>query len=140
MATNKSAYLSNILLNWEIGTATPTPPANLYIALLTTMPTDNTGTALVEVTGTGYARQVITPAQWAAITTTTSFTQNAISNTGLLWPAAGSNWGTIVGAGEYDALTVGNLLRFTTLSTGSQSINTNNIFSLPATNVTRTES
>lgn len=140
MSTNKSKYLSDILLNWEKGTAAPAAPSNLYVALLTTMPTDNTGTGLVEVSGTSYARQQVTPAQWAAIATTGSFTETTSSNVAVTFPAAGSNWGTVVGVALYDALTTGNLLRFGTLSTGNQAVNTNNIFSIPSGSLTRTES
>ncbi len=138
MPVNLSKYAADAYLNWEKGTTMPAAPSNLYLALLTTMPTDNSGTGLVEVSGTGYARQQITPAQWAAVATSGSFTETSSTNVTVTFPAAGSNWGTIVGVALYDASSAGNALRFGTLSTGNQSINTGNIFSVPSGSLART--
>lgn len=144
MATQKSKYFSDAILNWEAGTAMPTAPTTLYIALLTTMPTKADGTGLVEVstTSTGYARLPITSAQWQAIATQgDNVTEKALSNIALTWTnSGGTNFGTVVGIAEYDAVTAGNLLRYATLSTGSQVINSGNVFSLPLGNLSRSES
>ena len=140
MATNKSKYFSDAVLNWEHGTTMPAAPANLYVALLTTMPTVNDGTSLVEVSGTSYARQQVTPAQWAAISTSSNTTETTATNVAVTFPAAGSNWGTVLGVALYDALTSGNMTRYGTLSTGPQAIGTGNIYSIPSGSLTRTES
>lgn len=144
MATIKSKYLSDIFLNVESGvTQAPNLPTTLYVALLTAMPTTNTGTGLVEVsaTGTGYARLPITSAQWAALATNAdTITEQALSSIALTWTnSGGTNFGTVVGIALYDALTVGNLYRAATLATGNQTIVSGNVFSLPASNVFRQE-
>jgi hypothetical protein len=81
-----------------------TPPANIYISLLTTFPTDMGGTGLVELTGSAYARQVM------ALDAATDPGQTA--NTSLIaYPQATSDYAApIVGYGWHDALTVGNFL------------------------------
>ena len=142
MSLQKSKYHSDNILNWEAGTAMPAAPATLYIALLTTMPTKNDGTSLVEVTGTAYARQAITGATgWNAIATNgDNVTEQTTNNAAITFPSAGSNWGTVLGTGVYDALTAGNLIEYGTLTSGSQVVNTGNIFSIPIGNLTRQES
>lgn len=140
MAGTTSKYLSDALLNWEKGTPFPTAPAATYVALLTTMPTKNDGTALVEVstTATGYARQAVT---FGAITTQGDNQTEQMSNSAqITFPVATASWGTVVGVGIYDAATGGNLLWWNTLSTGTQVINSGNQFALPAGNLPRTQS
>lgn len=141
MSLQKGKYLSDALLNWEKGTAMPTAPVTLYVALLTTMPTAASGTGLVEVSGTGYARQAVTGASgWNAITTNgDNVTEQATNNAAITFPAAGGSWGTVLGVAIYDAVSAGNLLMYGTLTSGSQAIGTGNVFSLPATNLTRQE-
>ncbi len=141
MALQNSKYMSDILLNWQSGTATPAAPTTLYIALLTTLPTKNDGTGLVEASGTSYARQAITGSSgWNAITTNAdNVTEQVTNNAAITWPAAGSAWGTILGIGVYDALTAGNLIEYGTLTSGSQVINTSNVFSIPIGDLTRQE-
>lgn len=100
MAGNLSDYAENKLLNHILGVSAFTMPTTVYVALLTTNPTDaNTGT---EVTGGSYARKPITFA-----TATTGSTSNT---TDVLFPAATASWGTITHVGIYDAVTGGNLL------------------------------
>ena len=142
MSLQKSKYLSDAILAWEAGTAMPTAPTHLYVALLTTMPTKNDGTSLVEVSGTAYVREAITGSTgWNATTTAgDNVTEQATNNAAITWPAAGSAWGTILGIGIYDALTSGNLLKYGTLTSGSQVIGTSNIFSIPIADLTRQES
>ena len=142
MSLQKSKYLSDLMLNWESGSAMPTAPTSLYVALLTTMPTKNDGTSLVEVSGTSYVREaIIGSSGWNAITTAgDNVTEQATNNAAITWPAAGSAWGTILGVGIYDSLTAGNLLEYGTLTSGSQVIGSGNIFSLPIGNLTRQES
>lgn len=116
----QSAYLADARLSWYKGTTYPAAPADVYVALYTTMPTPaNTGG--VEVSGTGYARQAIAAAGgWSALTGTdpTEITNAAIVNYG----SAGSAWGTVLGFGFLDALTAGDLLDLVTLGS-SQAVN-----------------
>ena len=144
MSLQKSKYHSDNILNWEKGTAMPTAPVTLYVALLTTMPTKNDGTSLVEVsaTGTAYARQAITGSTgWNAIVTNADNVTEQVTNNGAVtYPACGAtNYGTVVGVAIYDALTVGNLIEYGTLTSGSQVVNTGNVFSIPIGNLTRQE-
>jgi hypothetical protein len=85
-----------------------TPPANYYIALLTTIPNPN-GTNAVEVStiGTGYARQILPNNK----TSLTSSNNGQVSNIAAInYPAATANWGIVACVGIYDAPTGGNLL------------------------------
>src|SRR5579862_4908685 len=113
-----SKYHADNILNWEAGTAMPSAPANLYAALLTTMPTDNTGTSLVEVSGNAYARATIAPSQWAAITSPDSgITEQTNVNATISFPTpTPSGWGTVVGVALYDASSGGHWLRAMTLT------------------------
>jgi hypothetical protein len=98
MTTVHSKTVLDSILNWEIGTTFPAAPASLYIALLTAMPTDNTGTGMTEVTGNGYARVNVTSGQWGAISTVSSFTEQSSNNATLSFPTpTGSGWGAVVG-------------------------------------------
>lgn len=100
-------YLADALLKWVTGqTAMPSLPSNVYLALFTTAPTDgNTGG--VEVSGTGYARVGINTS-FAAPTGSAPSTDT--SNAAISFASAGSNWGTVVAWGLFDAATAGNLL------------------------------
>jgi hypothetical protein len=140
MTTFKSKYYSDLILNWKLGTQMPTPPANLYLGLLITMPTKNDGTSAVEVSGGSYARVQVTPAEWAAITTAgDNLTEQHSTNAAVTFPAATANWGTILGGFLADAATAGNTLEYATLASGSQVINSGNQFSLPAGSITDSE-
>lgn len=91
------------------------PAATLYVALLTTTPSDGAGTGLVEVTvGNGYIRKAVT---FDAAATSTGvapqpspagigFTKNSAE---VLFNVASASWGTINGVGIYDAESGGNL-------------------------------
>jgi hypothetical protein len=98
-------------------------PATRYIALFTVMPTRNTaGTELSTGAGyTGYARQAYAAsmANWsgtqgAGTTSASSGTSTDVSNNVAVEFSASlaAAWPTVVGWGEFDALTVGNLLEF----------------------------
>lgn len=132
MANNASRYTQNNRLNMLRGTAYPAVPANFYVALLTTMPTDNNGTGLVEVSGGSYARVAVSPVvgSWGAPSTSGSLQQT--SNTAAVtFTAASAAWGTVVGVAIYDALTVGNLIYFAPLA-ANQVVNSGNTFSFLA--------
>lgn len=117
---NVSQYLANAALNWYKGTAYPTAPTNVYVALYTTMPSAADAGA-VEVSGTGYARQPIAASTGWSVLTGTNPTD--ISNAALItYGSAGSAWGTVVGWCLRDALTAGNLLDLFTLAS-SQAVN-----------------
>lgn len=118
----KSVYLEDKWLNMWKGTAF-TFPATTYVALLTTNPSDDTGTGLVEVTtsGTAYARQPITGSTgWSSIAPVSGgsgTTPEQMSNAATItFPTPTANWGTVVGFALYDAVTAGNLLYWVAIS------------------------
>lgn len=99
-----SNYLENKLLNHFLRVSAYTQPTALYLALYTNAPTDST--AGTEISGGGYARQLVT---------FNTATTGASSNSGIL-EFSNTSWsGTIVAVGLLDALTSGNLLMFTTI-------------------------
>lgn len=114
MAGNASTYVQAARQNWYKGTAYPTAPANVYVALFIAMPTQ-AGTGGTEVSGTGYARQAISAATgWGTISGSGPW---SIATAGATnFGNAGSAWGTVLGFGIYDASTAGNLLYVATFT------------------------
>lgn len=116
----KSVYLEDKWLNMWKGTAF-TFPATTYVALLTTNPTDDTGTALVEVSGGSYARQPITGSTgWSSIAPVSGgsgTTPEQMSNASVItFPTPTVSFGTITGIALYDAVTAGNLLYWSSIT------------------------
>lgn len=137
MAQFKSKYLADAQLNWFKGTTFPAAPANTYVALFTTEPTDRNNGGSVEVTGGSYARQAIASGGWGAVGTSGSgltAIEQILQSSAVTFPTATANWGTILGAGTFDAVTVGNFLEYGSLS-ASQVVNNGNTFQIPASNV-----
>ena len=130
----KSQYLENALLNWMKGSAFPSAPAIVYVALFTTAPTNDAGASAVEVTGGSYARAAITTSTgWSSISGAPS-APGQISNSGTVtFATPTANWGVVVAIGIYDALTVGNLLYWNGIT--SQTINSGVIASFSAGNL-----
>ena len=106
MPGSMSDFLENKILD-HVLVASYTPPATIYVALFTVVPTDAGGGT--EVSAGGYARQTSTFDAAAA---------GATANAGVVtWTASGAAFGTVVAFGLFDALTVGNLLFWATLTT-----------------------
>ena len=111
-ATNfaHNAWLGLLLKN------TPyTPPASLWVALFTTIPA-LTGTGGVEVStsGTNYGRDEIQAnTGWSG---PSGINQEYANAADLAYLVPTANWGTITGAGLFDAQTGGNLLYVATLT------------------------
>lgn len=113
MANAMAKVEADRILNWYKGTAFPAVPTNFYVALLTTNPTKNDGTGLVECSDTGYARLPIAPASgWSAISLNGDNIHDQISNAAALLFGAAVAAYTVVGLAIYDALTLGNLLAY----------------------------
>jgi len=134
MASGKSDYLENGLLNHVMnGAAMTSPGATLYISAHTAAVGDAGGGA--EVTGGAYARVAVTKNTTNFPTTSTG----TISNGTLIqFPVATANWGTVTSAGIWDASTAGNLLYWGDL-TASQAVNTNNRLEIPIGSLTIAE-
>ncbi|NQX95694.1 MAG: hypothetical protein HRT64_12390 [Erythrobacter sp.] len=101
-----SDYLEGALLDHVYRNVPLASPAAVYLALYTSDPgDDNSGT---EVSGAGYARQIVTFDR----------TLNTISNNvALTYTASGGDFGTITHIGVLDALAAGNLLHKSALDT-----------------------
>ena len=124
-----SDYLENKIIDWLLRGQTFTPPATVYVGLLTVAPSDAGGGT--EVTGGSYTRVAVASslANWAGSqsagsTTASSGTGGTTSNNAAVtFPAPTANWGTVVAFGVYDASSAGNLLFYASLTT-SKTINT----------------
>jgi hypothetical protein len=122
-----SNYLENALINATLRATTFTSPATVYVGLYTADPTDaGTGT---EVSGGSYARQSATfGAPSNGVSTTTA---------DITFPQCTSSWGTVSHIGILDALTTGNLLYHTPLTT-SKAIDTGDLFKIASGSLTVT--
>lgn len=118
MADAKTTYLSNALLNAVLRNIAFTSPATVYVGLHTAQANPEAG-VVTEVTGGSYARQSAPFAAAAA--------GICANNADISFPIASAPWGTIMGAGISDAVTVGNLLYYGVL-TVSKTINTSDQF------------
>lgn len=116
-----SDYLENKIIDWLLRGQVYTPPATVYVALLTAAPADAGGGT--EVSGGSYARVAVTAALTAwnatqggatASTGTDGTTENAATVT---FPAPTANWGQVTHFGIYDAASAGNLLIHAALTT-----------------------
>lgn len=138
-----SDYLENKLIDHVFRGQAYTAPATIYVALYTSACSDAAGGT--EVTGGSYARAAVTSslANWAgtqaaASTTASTGTSGTTSNNGVITfstPTAG--WGAVTHVGLVDALTGGNLLICTALTTG-KTINTGDTVTFPAASLTTT--
>jgi hypothetical protein len=125
-----SDYTENLLLNWLLTTNSATRPTAWYVGLFTAAPSDTGGGT--EVTGNGYAR-VATGTISISGTSTTATNAAAIE----FAAASGGNWGTITHAAIFDASTGGNMLAWAPLTT-SRTINSGDVFRIPASSLTVT--
>ena len=122
-----SNYLENKILDHVLKNVSYTSPTTVYVGLFTTDPTDaGTGT---EVSGGSYARQ--------ALSVTTASGGIVTSSADVTFPQATGNWGTISHIGILDALTSGNLLMHTPLTT-SKTIENGDILKISSGNLTVT--
>lgn len=139
MAGGKAKVVADATLALDTG-------VTRWLALVTTLPTHNDGTALVEVTGVAYARVVINAADWGAVSTAADNLTEQVSiavEKDFAQTGAGG-WGTVVGWALYDALTAGALRRWGPLVDGSgnptsQAISSGTTFGFKANTVTLKE-
>jgi len=114
MPSRLSDAQANNSLDVRFNGAASTAPATYYFALLTTAPSDNTGTGAVEATGTGYARVGVTKNATNFPVAATRVISNGVA---ITFAQAGASWGTIVGVALYDAATTGTFLGYAALGT-----------------------
>lgn len=123
-----SDYLENKLVDWLLRGQAFTPPATVYVGLLTAAPSDTGGGT--EVSGGSYARVAVASslANWAgtqaaASTAASSGTSGTTSNNAAItFPTPTANWGVVTHFAIYDASTAGNLLFYGALGT-SKTVN-----------------
>ena len=97
----KTNYAETAVGTWRLTDGAVTRPTAWYIALYTTLPGED-GTGGVEVSGNGYARQ---PVDWSETATPGQFDNDAL----VAFTADGGNWGSIVGWGNCDHVSAGNI-------------------------------
>jgi hypothetical protein len=122
-----SNYLENKVLDHVLRNTSYTSPSTVYVGLFLSDPTDaGSGT---ECTGSAYARQTLS--------VTTASGGIVTSSADVTFPQATGAWGTITHLGLLDALTSGNLLMHTPLTT-SKSIDNGDILKISSGNLTVT--
>ena len=122
-----SNYLENKVLDHVLRNTSYTSPTTVYVGLYTTDPTDaGSGT---EVTGGSYARQVLS--------VTTASAGIVTSSADINFPQATASWGSVGYLGILDALSSGNLLMHTALTT-AKTIDTGDILKISSGNLTVT--
>jgi hypothetical protein len=136
MAGSLSNYTEGKVLEHIVGKTSFTMPSAVYIALLTSAPTDaTTGATLAEpsTTGTAYARKLTSGSDWGAST------GDSITNAATITfaTATGAGWGTITHIALVDNGTVGagNVLAWGDVSVAKQ-ILSGDTASYPASNLT----
>ena len=115
-------FLETTLLDEVFGATNYIPPATLFVGLSTT-PVTEAG-VVTEPSGNGYTRVSVlnNTTNWPAATSGDPSTKS--NGTAITFPQATGSWGTVVDFFIADALTLGNILAYGTL-TSSQAINTN---------------
>lgn len=122
-----SNYLENALINGTLRGTTFTAPASVFVSLHTADPTD-AGTG-AEVSGGSYVRQAATfGAPSDGVSTTTA---------DITYPQATAGYGTVTHIGIFDAVSTGNLLYHSPLTT-SKTIDTGDIFKIATGSLTVT--
>jgi hypothetical protein len=120
-----SDYLENKLLDHVLRGTSYSSPTTVFVGLYTSDPgDDNSGT---ECTGAAYARQ--------QLSVTTATAGIVTSSADVIFPQATDSWGTISHIGLLDAVTAGNLLMHTPLTT-SKTIDTGDIFKIASGSLT----
>jgi hypothetical protein len=120
-----SNYLENKLLDHVLRNTSYTSPTTVYVGLYTSNPGEgNTGT---EISGGSYARQVLS--------VTTASGGIVTSSADVTFPQATGSWGIISHIGLLDALTSGNLLMYTALTT-SKTIESGDVLKIASGSLT----
>jgi hypothetical protein len=120
-----SNYLENKILDHVLRNVSYTSPTTVYVGLYTSDPADdNSGT---EVTGGSYARQIL------SVTTATDGI--VTSSADVTFPQATAQWGTISHIGLLDAVSSGNLLMHTPLTT-SRSVEVGDVLKISTGSLT----
>lgn len=122
-------FSEDLVLKWLLTTGSATRPTTWYVGLFTAAPGETGGGT--EVSGNNYSR---TSATFSVSGTAPT---SATNSSAIEFPAASASWGTITHVAIFDASTSGNMIAYATLS-ASKAIGTNDIFRIPASNLTVT--
>jgi len=114
-----SDYLEDKVLDHVFGGNAFTAPSTLYVALFTVAPSDTGGGT--EVSGGAYARQT------ATFNVSGTNPTEASNTASIEYPTATASYGTVLAVGVFDALSGGNLLAYSTLTT-NKAIDTGDVF------------
>ena len=115
-----SDYAEDEILDHALSDGAWTEPANLFLALCTSVPTDaSTGTTIVEANYTGYARIEI-----AATDLSASSGGSKTNSAAITFAACTAGTSTVIGFALCDAVTVGNVIMWGTVT--SKVIDTSN--------------
>jgi hypothetical protein len=120
-----SNYLENNLLDHVLRGTSYTSPTTVFVGLYTSDPGDDHSGA--ECTGGAYARQILS--------VTTASGGIVTSSADVTFPQATDAWGTISHIGLLDAVTAGNLLMHTPLTT-SRAIETGDVLKISSGSLT----
>lgn len=119
--------LEAALLDHVFGKATYTAPANWYVGLSTTTPTE-TGTNFTAPAGGAYARVSTAAANWnAAVGGDPTILDNSAA---ITFATATGDWGTITHAGLFTTSTGGTVQIWGALAV-SKRVQTNDVFEIP---------
>jgi len=116
-----SNFLENALINATLRNTTYTSPATVYVSLWTSDPGDDASGTEVSTSGTGYARTAVT---MGAPSNGVSLNTAAVE-----FAQATASYGTVGWIGINDAVSSGNLLYHSPLTT-SKTIDTGDIFKI----------
>lgn len=113
-ATN---YLDQVLMQSVLGAVPYNAPGTLYVSLSSTIPVQN-GTNFTEPTDSTYARVGVAnnTTNWVTPATLPSQGYQLQNASSIAFNQVGTNWGTILSVGLFDASTGGHLLYYTNLS------------------------
>jgi hypothetical protein len=126
-----SNFLENALLNATLNATTYTAPANIYVSLWTSDPTDAGSGTEVSTSGTSYARTAV------SFATASGTSGSVLNDADVTFPTATASWGTVGWIGINDAATSGNLLYHTALDT-AKAIDSGDIFKISTGNLSVT--
>ena len=110
-----STYLQSAVLNWIRGTAMPTAPTAIYVALFSADPTD-AGTLTNEVTTTIRTAGRVA-ANFGAVATASG--TGTIANTAIVDFGTAAGSATVTWFGIFDAATNGNMIGSGTIASGT---------------------
>lgn len=135
MATSnaKSDYLEQKIIEAVLKNTTYTAGANTYVGLFTAAATPESGTVTEVSTGGGslYARQAVAAASGWSAGGQVSAGYEVSNAADIVFPVAGTDWGSITHAGIFDAVSAGNLLYYVQLDV-AKTILTNDQMKFPA--------